>query len=124
MFYLKTLKTIRKTRKKNICSFLAVVFCTLVIVSSIGTSFGIQNSYAQAQQQQLQPRQKVKSTVDRETGANKTTSMIIMNILYRKLLRGRERTYHIVDFISTKRVYTMLTISITTLFRDYTNYSF
>jgi hypothetical protein len=38
-----------------------MVFCTLVIVSSIGTSFGIKNSYAQAQQQQQQqqlvPRQ-------------------------------------------------------------------
>ena len=52
MFYLKT--TVRKTKKKNIGSFLAVLFCTLVIVSSIGTSFGIRNSYAQAQQQQIQ----------------------------------------------------------------------
>jgi len=38
-----------------------MVFCTLVIVSSIGTSFGIKNSYAEAQQQQQQqqlaPRQ-------------------------------------------------------------------
>src|SRR5215467_10752298 len=50
-------KTLRKTRKKNICSFLATGFCTLFIVSSIGTSFGIKNSYAQAQQQQLAPRQ-------------------------------------------------------------------
>ena len=59
MFYLKTIKTVRKTRKKKICSFLAMVFCILVIVSSVGTSFGlIKNSYAQAQiQQQLQPRQ-------------------------------------------------------------------
>ncbi|MGC2574404.1 MAG: hypothetical protein WA364_23065 [Candidatus Nitrosopolaris sp.] len=52
MFYLKT--TVRKTKKKNIGCFLAVLFCTLVIVSSIGTSFGIRNSYAQAQQQQIQ----------------------------------------------------------------------
>ncbi|MFY9869337.1 MAG: hypothetical protein WAK17_06430, partial [Candidatus Nitrosopolaris sp.] len=52
MFYLKT--TVRKTKKKNIGSFLAVLFCTLVIVSSIGTSFGIRNSFAQAQQQQIQ----------------------------------------------------------------------
>src|SRR5215469_1034828 len=50
---------VSKMRKKNICSFLAMVFCTLVIVSSVGTSFGIKNSYAQSQiqQQQLQPRQ-------------------------------------------------------------------
>ena len=35
-----------------------MVFCTLVIVSSIGSSFVIRNSYAQVQQQQqLQPRQ-------------------------------------------------------------------
>ncbi|MFY9796559.1 MAG: hypothetical protein WAJ93_12810 [Candidatus Nitrosopolaris sp.] len=51
MFYSKTTGTVRKTRKKNICSFLAMLFCTLVIVSTIGTSFGIRNSFAQAQQQ-------------------------------------------------------------------------
>ena len=53
-------KATGKIRKKNICIFLAMVFCTLVIISSIGTSFGIKNSYAQAQQQQqqlLSPRQ-------------------------------------------------------------------
>src|SRR5215469_11544479 len=50
---------VSKMRKKNIGSFLAMVFCTLVIISSVGTSFGIKNSYAQSQiqQQQLQPRQ-------------------------------------------------------------------
>jgi len=49
---------VSKTRRKNIGSFLAMIFCTLVIVSSIGTSFGIKNSYAQVQQQQqLVPRQ-------------------------------------------------------------------
>jgi hypothetical protein len=47
MFYLKTAKTVRKTRKKHICSFLAMLFCTLVIVSGIGSSFAIRNSYAQ-----------------------------------------------------------------------------
>ncbi len=41
---LKTTKIVTKTRKKN--------FCTLVIVSTIGTSFAIRNSFAQAQQQQ------------------------------------------------------------------------
>jgi hypothetical protein len=46
--------TVRKTRKKNIGSFLAMVFCTLVIVSSIGSSFTIRISYAQTQQQQIQ----------------------------------------------------------------------
>src|SRR5215469_15419018 len=47
---------VSKMGKKNIGSFFAMVFCTLLLVSSIGTSFGIKNSYAQAQQQ-LQPRQ-------------------------------------------------------------------
>jgi hypothetical protein len=51
MFDFKTTGTV-KTRKKNIRSFLAMIFCTLVIISSIGSSFGIKNSYAQAQQQQ------------------------------------------------------------------------
>src|SRR5215469_11615663 len=50
---------VSKMRKRNICTFIAMVFCTLVIISSVGTSFGIKNSYAQSQiqQQQLQPRQ-------------------------------------------------------------------
>src|SRR5215469_14399741 len=41
---------ILKTRKKNIGSVLAVLFCTLIIASTIGTSFGITNSFAQEQQ--------------------------------------------------------------------------
>jgi hypothetical protein len=51
MFYTKTTK-IGKTRKKNIGSFLAMLFCTLVVVSTIGTSFGIRNSFAQQMQTQ------------------------------------------------------------------------
>src|SRR5215831_9863489 len=44
---------ILKIRKKNIGSFLAVLFCTLIIASTIGTSFGITNSFAQEQQLHL-----------------------------------------------------------------------
>jgi hypothetical protein len=54
MFDVETTKTLRKTRKKNLGSFLAMLFCTLVILSTMGNSFGIRNSYAQQQQQQLQ----------------------------------------------------------------------
>ena len=50
MFYTKTTK-IGKTRKKNIGSFLAMLFCTLVVVSTIGNSFGIRNSFAQQELQ-------------------------------------------------------------------------
>jgi hypothetical protein len=46
MFNFKTTKFV-KTRKKNIGSFLTMLFCTLVVVSTIGTSFGIRNSFAQ-----------------------------------------------------------------------------
>ncbi len=53
MFDTKTTKVLR-TRKKNIGSFLPMLFCTLVVVSTIGTSFGIRNSFAQ---QELQPQQ-------------------------------------------------------------------
>jgi hypothetical protein len=42
-----------KTRKKNIGGFLATLICTLVIISSIGSSFGIRNSFAQQIQTQL-----------------------------------------------------------------------
>src|SRR5215813_10806155 len=52
MFSLIT-TNILKIRKKNIGSFLAVLFCTLIIVSTIGTSFGITNSFAQEQQLHL-----------------------------------------------------------------------
>jgi hypothetical protein len=51
MFYTKTTK-IGKTRRKNIGSFLAMLFCTLVVVSTIGTSYGIRNSFAQQIQTQ------------------------------------------------------------------------
>ena len=44
---------ILKIRKKNIGSFLAVLFCTLIIASTIGTSFEITNSFAQEQQLHL-----------------------------------------------------------------------
>ena len=44
-----------KTSKKNTGSFLAMLFCTLVIVSTIGNSFGIRNSFAQQQLQTQQP---------------------------------------------------------------------
>src|SRR5215472_8593758 len=44
---------ILKIRKKNIGSFLAVLSCTLIIASTIGTSFEITNSFAQEQQLHL-----------------------------------------------------------------------
>src|SRR5215469_11343024 len=55
MFYTKTTK-IGKTRRKNIGSFLAMLFCVVVVVSTIGNSFGIRNSFAQQElQMQTQP---------------------------------------------------------------------
>ncbi|MGA9148992.1 MAG: hypothetical protein WBZ36_00330 [Candidatus Nitrosopolaris sp.] len=51
MFDSKTTKFV-KTRKKRIYGFLATLFCTLVIVSTIGNSFGIRNSFAQQIQTQ------------------------------------------------------------------------
>src|SRR5215467_344968 len=42
---------ILKIRKKNIGSFLAVLFCTFIIAGTIGTSFGITNSFAHLEQQ-------------------------------------------------------------------------
>jgi hypothetical protein len=47
-------KTTKIVRKKNIGTFLAMLFCTLVIVSTIGNSFGIRNSFAQEQHLQIQ----------------------------------------------------------------------
>ena len=49
MFYSKTTKIGKRTGKKNIGSFLATLFCTLVITSTIGYSFVIRNSFVQAQ---------------------------------------------------------------------------
>jgi hypothetical protein len=46
---MKILNLDKKTR-----NFLAMLFCTLVIVSTIGSSFATRNSFAQAPQQQLQ----------------------------------------------------------------------
>src|SRR5215467_8038350 len=59
MFYTKTTK-IGKTRKKNIGSFLAMLFCVVVVVSTIGNSFGIRNSFAQ---QELQTQTQPPSTI-------------------------------------------------------------
>jgi hypothetical protein len=47
-------RTIVRTRKKNIGGFLAMLFCTLVIVSTVGNSL-IRNSYAQQELQTQQP---------------------------------------------------------------------
>jgi len=42
----------KSTRKKNMRGgFLAMIFCAIVIASTIGSSFGIRNSFAQTQQQ-------------------------------------------------------------------------
>jgi hypothetical protein len=54
MFDVETTKIVRKTRKKNIGGFLAMLFCTLVIVSTVGNSL-IRNSYAQQELQTQQP---------------------------------------------------------------------
>jgi hypothetical protein len=55
MFDPKTTKIV-KIRKTNIGGFLAMIFCTIVIVSTIGSSFAIRNALAQTQQQ-LQTQQ-------------------------------------------------------------------
>ena len=56
MFYSKTTKTTKiNTRRKYIGSSLAMLFCTLLIVSTIANSFGIRNSLAQQQLQTQQP---------------------------------------------------------------------
>jgi hypothetical protein len=66
MFYTKTTK-IGKTRRKNIGSFLAMLFCTLVVVSTIGNSFGIRNSFAQ---QELQTQTQPPSTISDSPWSN------------------------------------------------------
>jgi hypothetical protein len=66
MFYTKTTK-IGMTRKKNIGRFLAMLFCTLVVVSTIGTSFGIRNSFAQ---QELQTQTQPPSTISDSPWSN------------------------------------------------------
>src|SRR5215813_1755377 len=66
MFYTKTTK-IGKTRKKNIGSFLAMLFCVVVVVSTIGNSFGIRNSFAQ---QELQTQTQPPSTISDSPWSN------------------------------------------------------
>jgi hypothetical protein len=46
---------IAKKDRNNTHSFSAMLFCTVVIVSTIGNSFGIRNSYAQQELQTQQP---------------------------------------------------------------------
>ena len=53
---MKARKIARRTRKKDLGSYLAMLFCTLVVVSTIGNSFEIRNSFAQQElQTQTQP---------------------------------------------------------------------
>ncbi|MGC2573423.1 MAG: hypothetical protein WA364_18060, partial [Candidatus Nitrosopolaris sp.] len=66
MFYTKTTK-IGKTRRKNIGSFLAMLFCVVVVVSTIGNSFGIRNSFAQ---QELQTQTQPPSTISDSPWSN------------------------------------------------------
>jgi hypothetical protein len=55
MFTAKTPKIFRMTRNKNIVNLLAMLFCTLLIVSTMGNSFGIRNSFAQQELKTPQP---------------------------------------------------------------------
>src|SRR5215831_12282158 len=50
-----TTTNILKIIKKNIGSFLSVLFCILIIASTIGISSGIRNSFAQQELQTQQP---------------------------------------------------------------------
>jgi hypothetical protein len=54
MPYSKATKLV-KIRKKNIGSFFNALLCTLVILSTIGYSFGIMNSFAQQELEKQQP---------------------------------------------------------------------
>jgi hypothetical protein len=65
MFEAKTPKIVRTTRKKNTVNFLAMLLCTRIIVSTVGYSFGIRNSFAQ-QELQTQPP----STISQSSWSN------------------------------------------------------
>src|SRR5215467_9930040 len=70
MLDLKATKIVRRTRRKNLGSFLAMSFCTLVVVSTIGNSFGIRNSFAQ---QELQTQTQPPSTISKSPWSNSLT---------------------------------------------------
>jgi hypothetical protein len=70
MFDSKTTNFV-KTRKKRIYSFLGTLFCTLVIVSSIGSSYAIRNSFAQ----QIQTQQP--STLTYNSPSNNSNSQVL-----------------------------------------------
>jgi hypothetical protein len=54
MFDPKTTKIVKIRKKNMLGGFLAMIFCTIVIASTIGSSLGIRNSFAQTQQVQTQ----------------------------------------------------------------------
>ena len=64
---MKARKIARRTKKKDLGSFLAMLFCTLVVVSTIGNSFGIRNSSAQ---QELQTQTQPPSTISDSPWSN------------------------------------------------------
>src|SRR5215467_11547259 len=67
MLDLKATKIVSRTRRKNLGSFLAMSFCTLVVVSTIGNSFGVRNSFAQ---QELQTQTQPPSTISKSPWSN------------------------------------------------------
>ena len=77
------------TRKNDIGNFLAILFCTVVILSTIGYSFGIRNSFAQ---QELQTQQQP-STVTELPWSNNLPTFDTGNTQHRNAVITSSQTF-------------------------------
>src|SRR5215469_14544593 len=86
----KTSKMV-KTRKKDIGSFLAILFCTLVILSTLGYSVGIRNSFAQQELRTEQLQQP--STITELPWSNNLSSFDTGNTQHRNAVISSSQTF-------------------------------
>ncbi len=88
MLYSKAIKIV-KTRKKDIGSFLALLFSIVIILSTIGYSFGIRNSFAQHELlTQQQP-----STVTALPWSNNLPTFVTSSTQYRDAVINSPQTF-------------------------------
>ena len=88
MLYPKAIKIV-KTRKKDIGSFLALLFSIVIILSTIGYSFGIRNSFAQQElRTQHQP-----STVTELPWSNNLPTFDTGNTQHRNAVISSSQTF-------------------------------
>ena len=85
---LNATKIVTRTRKRNVGNFLAMSFCTLVLASTIGNSFGIRNSFAQQELQAQRP-----STISESPWSNNLPTFETDDIQHRNAVISSSQSF-------------------------------